>query len=1145
MATLNSSRTSLVGDCLIASAFLSYTGAFNFDSRALLLKGTWEPDLEKKAMPMTSPFKLERLLTSEVECAVWAGQGLPQDELSVQNGILTTRSSRYPLCIDPQQQAVRWVKNSQTQGDKKLKVCTFNDPDFLKHLEICVNLGFSFLFENVDEYIDPIIDPVLEKNLVKKGPSRTVKIGDKDVEWDDSFRLYLTSKLSNPHYGPETFGKASIINFSVTLAGLEDQLLNEVVAVERADLAEQRAALVVEVADLSAKLKELEDVLLYNLANATGNILDNTELIETLEKTKSSAVMISDKLGEAKVTAEEINVTCASYRPVAKRGSILFFVMASLSTLDNMYEVSLALYMVVFLASLARAEPDSLLENRLDNIIATLTLDCYAYTCRGIFETHKLMFSFQMALQIQAGDGLLEREQLDFFLKGNLSLEKCKDKPPGDWFPEQGWHDLQRLVTMGDQFANLPADLLRSTDEWRAWYDLEAPESHAMPQGYSERLSPLERMLLLRCFRVDRIYVAITKYVILQMGEQYVAPPVLDFKRVLQDSTPIVPVIFVLSPGADPASDIFKLANTVGMGGNKMKFMALGQGQGPVAQAMLEMGAQRGHWVMLQNCHLLPNWLKTLEKLLEGIKAPHDDFRLWLTTDPTERFPIGILQRSLKVVTEPPNGLRLNMLASYSKVSDEMLQRCPHPAFRSCVFVLAFFHAVVQERRKYGKVGWNVSYDFNDSDFSVSLRLIETYLEKAAVNGDASIPWDTLRYLVGEVMYGGRVTDNLDRRVVETYMQEYLGDFLFDTFQPFHFYHNDDPQCGPLVDYKIPSPGGKDVYVRAIEGMPGIEAQTPEVFGLHPNAEINYLTNASKSLWRDLLDLQPRTAAGGGGITREEYIANVADDVLGKQPSAFDIQRLYKELEADGFSPVFVVLVQELERWEKLNVKMNKSLADLKKALVGEIAMSGELDELGSALFNGQLPGMWRKLTPATDKGLGSWMLFHQRRYAQYKAWVDEGEPKVIWLSGLSIPETYTAALVQTTCRKYGWPLDKSTLYTKVTQYTSPAQVPERLADGCYVQGLYIEGAAWDVEKRRLVRQPPKVLVQELPILQIVPTELSKLQLHGTLKVPLYITQQRRNAMGVGLMMDADLDSTEHASHWILQGVALVQNIDT
>jgi len=576
----------------------------------------------------------------------------------------------------------------------------------------------------------------------------------------------------------------------------------------------------------------------------------------------------------------------------------------------------------------------------------------------------------------------------------------------------------------------------------------------------------------------------------------------------------------------------------MGMGGPKMKFMALGQGQGPVAQSMLEVGSQRGHWVMLQNCHLLPSWLKTLEKLLEQLHNPHADFRLWLTTDPTDKFPIGILQRSLKVVTEPPNGLRLNMLASYSKVSEEVLSSCPHPAFRPCVFVLAFFHAVVQERRKYGKIGWNVRYDFNDSDFAVSLRLVSTYLEKAHINGDTQIPWDTLRYLVGEVMYGGRVTDNCDRRVVATYMNEYLGDFLFDSFQPFHFYHDEG------VDYSIPREQSRDACVAVIQGMPGIESQTPEVFGLHPNAEIDYLTNSSKKLWRDLLDLQPRTASGGGGITREDYIASIASDLESKLPKPFDLNKLRQELEADGFSPVFVVLVQELERWEKLNARMSKSLAALKKALVGEIAMSSELDGLGNNVFNGQLPDMWRKLTPATDKMLGSWVVFHLRRQAQYAKWVETGEPKVIWLSGLSIPETYTAALVQTTCRKYGWPLDKSSLYTKVTGHTSASHIEAKPADGCFVEGLYIEGAAWDVEKRALVRQPPKVLVQELPIMQIIPVELSKLRLQGTIRVPMYITQQRRNAMGVGMMMEADVDTTEHDSHWVLQGVALVMNTD-
>ena len=113
---------------------------------------------------------------------------------------------------------------------------------------------------------------------------------------------------------------------------------------------------------------------------------------------------------------------------------------------------------------------------------------------------------------------------------------------------------------------------------------------------------------------------------------------------------------------------------------------------------------------MLQNCHLLANWLKKLEVIIESIKNPDKNFRLWLTTEPIEKIPLGILRRSLKVMTEPPNGLRLNMKSSFSKITEDDLNSYENPDFKSLIYVLAFFHAVIQERRKFGKIGWNVTY---------------------------------------------------------------------------------------------------------------------------------------------------------------------------------------------------------------------------------------------------------------------------------------------------------------------------------------------------------------------------------------------------------------------------------------------------
>ncbi|CAG2059803.1 unnamed protein product, partial [Timema podura] len=226
-----------------------------------------------------------------------------------------------------------------------------------------------------------------------------------------------------------------------------------------------------------------------------------------------------------------------------------------------------------------------------------------------------------------------------------------------------------------------------------------------------------------------------------------------------------------------------------------------------IALTLLETAIARGQWLMLQNCHLLVTFLRTLEKELDEMAKPHPDFRLWLTTDPTPTFPIGILQRSLKVVTEPPNGLKLNLHSTYFKLRSQSLDNCDHPAFRSLVYVLAFFHAVVQERRKYDKIGWNISYDFNESDFNVCIEILDTYLSKALEARDPRIPWGSLKYLIGEVMYGGRVIDDFDRRIVRTYMDEYMGDFLFDAFQPFHFYHDE------TVDYVIPVATSKEEYI--------------------------------------------------------------------------------------------------------------------------------------------------------------------------------------------------------------------------------------------------------------------------------------------------------------------------------------------
>ena len=473
------------------------------------------------------------------------------------------------------------------------------------------------------------------------------------------------------------------------------------------------------------------------------------------------------------------------------------------------------------------------------------------------------------------------------------------------------------------------------------------------------------------------------------------------------------------------------------------------------------------------------------------------------------------------------------MKSTYAKVSEENLNQCPHSTFKSLIYTLAFFHAIIQDRRKFGKVGWNISYAFNESDFGISMALLNMYLKKAFDNKDENLPWASLKYLIGEAMYGGRVTDDYDRRVLVTYLDEYMGEFLFDANQPYYF-----SRIG--YDYEIPKVETYELFVKSLNDIPLYNS--PEVFGLHPNSEISYLTFNAKDLWVNMINMATSSVDTTAGVSKEDIAAGIAKDIQEKIPEQFEIHVIRQ-----GFAvptPSKVVLLQELERFNNLSTKMSSSLKDLKRALIGEIGMSSDLDELLNSLYNGFLPPGWTRLAPQTLKGLSNWISHFERRFKQYDEWVKNGEPIVMWLSGLHIPESYLTALVQTTCRAKGWALDKSTLYTIVTNIKKPSEIKERLQFGCYISGLYLEGAKWDIQKNCLARQDPKELVIEMPVLRIVPIEANKLKLKGTLNTPVYVTQNRRNAMGVGLVFEANLNTEEHPNLWVLQGVCLILNID-
>jgi dynein heavy chain len=1171
-------RKMLIGDIAVVCAFVTYVGPFNTEFRAHLLD-LFVQDTKRLKVPAHEKIVPESFLVDAGTIGEWSLEGLPSDDLSIQNGIMVTRSSRFPLMVDPQGQANRWIKKREaariaTKPD--MCVTTLTNKQLKDQIEFTMSEGLCLVIENVENEVDPMLDPVMDKAIIKKGKNLYINVSDQNMDYSPKFQMYMTSRLPNPHFSPELSAKCTVIDFTVTLVGLEQQLLGRLIGMEQKSLEESLAALQEDVTSNTKSLQLLDQQLLDRLSNSTGNLLDDTELIEVLANTKAKAKEVEGKLREADERTIEINEKREQYRPVATRGSIMYFNMVDMTSVVNpitlqasgwMYNCSLLQFLEQFDISVRQSEKCQPTAKRVDKIISFLTYQVYRYTNRGLFERDKMMFKLLAALKIKVIANQLTSGDVSMFLKAGSALDIKAEKPnPFRWMSDKIWLNTIQLsrhafgVDSTLFFREVIEFIQRNEAAWRKWFDENEPESVPVPD-YEERinmeraLGAFLRMVIVRSLREDRTGIACNMFIDASLDNRFTAPVTDAITDIFDESGARKPVLYLLSAGSDPTTSIDELAK------KKKKFptdkVSMGEGQEKVARQKMNDAFLTGGWVILQNSHLGIIFMNELEDVLGKTPEIEPEFRLWLSCEITERFPIGLLQMAIKVTLEPPAGLQAGLFRTYTTmVSQELIDKIDHEKWRTLVYTMSFLHSIVQERRKFGPIGWCVPYEYNNSDLDACLIFLERLMGSTVMVGQP-ISWITVQYMLAEVQYGGRITDDLDRELFSTYTAKWFCDDIFKPSFAFNNYASE-------YNYKIPDGLEVQNFRDAIDTMPPVDS--PLIFGLHPNADLTYRLKDNAEMITTIIETQPKDSGGGAGKSVDEIVKDLCTDLLSKMPPDFveevfraQIQKLKGPggTQDKGFgAPLNIFLFQELERLQNIIKIVRTNLKSVFMAIDGTVVMTVELLNDLNAIFDTRVPTVWYLDASGAEiswlmPNIGGWFTGLTDRATLLNTWLENGRAtmKSYWLTGFTNAQGFLTGMRQEVTRQHKkdqWALDDVISHTEVLQ-VDVERLREPPEEGQNIHGLFMDGARWQRAEQKLDEAEPKKLFSGMPVIFVTAATARDLRgavqygPFGPYNAAVYKYPRRNDRYLIfRMLMKTDL----HPYHWKLRGVCLVAQTD-
>ncbi|CAH8626063.1 unnamed protein product [Dicrocoelium dendriticum] len=652
--------------------------------------------------------------------------------------------------------------------------------------------------------------------------------------------------------------------------------------------------------------------------------------------------------------------------------------------------------------------------------------------------------------------------------------------------------------------------------------------------------------------------------------------PTLNLYRVYESKTRSTePILLLISPGADPSQELVEAAamrfasktNTV----SRYRQVTMGQGQADLALDELHAAAEVGDWLCLKNLHLVIGWLPTLEKEINqllltsgdnrinssseipgtGRTRVHQDFRLWLTAEPHPGFPSTLLKSCLKVAYEAPPGLKRNLRRTYESWTRSYFSKGNSVTRATALATLAWFHAIVQERRTYTPQGWTKFYEFTYTDLRAAADVIDRLFLATGNKGPVKDAWTWIQGLLGDSIYGGRLDNSVDSTVLKSYLKQMFGEDMQRSLR-----------LGPL---KLPGTTELRDYLMMIEGLP--EYDQPTHFNLPANVSHSVQRNAMNRMIGQLRMLS-RTVGTGHKFDKAAWSHELGPILVlwkklnqglqliqtrsaGSKSGGIEStrQHLCLTMENAGTTeknPVLDFLRLESSNALRLVNIVHSGLAGLSRACRGTQFITASLYDLATKLLHSETPSIW---LAGWQEGPEEPIHFLRQLVSKANAvqnWLKLAESHQLLqhnsgpldLADLFRPTTFLNAIRQQTARGIGVPIDQLELVSIWPEQQSGVQWQREEPYSIRVAKLKLEGASFDSGRLApcLSESPSFTHLPEVLLVWKKKKDLELTHMEGSISLPLYMDPERQYLI-TNLRVPCPVGSQ---NQWIQAGAALL-----